>query len=79
MSQRVDSRALPRESPFRTFDEAFAWLAARTNYETMATQRYDARSDTAYLLRPDQHIAARWRQPSLADISSALRCAQGIR
>lgn len=29
---------------FRTFDEAFAWLAARTNYETMATQRYDERT-----------------------------------
>lgn len=28
---------------FRSFDEAFAWLAARTNYETMATQRYDER------------------------------------
>lgn len=33
-----------RHPAFRTFDEAFAWLAARTNYETMATQRYDART-----------------------------------
>lgn len=32
---------MPR--PFRDFDAAFAWLAARTNYETMATQSYDAR------------------------------------
>jgi dihydrofolate synthase/folylpolyglutamate synthase len=34
----------PAPSAFRTFDEAFAWLASRTNYETMATQRYDART-----------------------------------
>ena len=31
-------------TPFRSFDEAFAWLAARTNYETMATVQYDART-----------------------------------
>jgi len=30
--------------PFATFDDAFAWLASRTNYETMATQSYDART-----------------------------------
>jgi len=35
---------LPAKSRFRTFDDAFAWLAARTNYETMAVQRYDART-----------------------------------
>lgn len=32
------------DRPFPDFDAAFAWLAARTNYETMATQRYDART-----------------------------------
>jgi len=35
---------LARSGRFRTFDDAFAWLAARTNYETMAVQRYDART-----------------------------------
>ncbi len=35
---------MPPSRSFRTFDEAFAWLAARTNYETMATQSYDART-----------------------------------
>ncbi len=30
--------------PFPSFDAAFAWLAARTNYETMAVQRYDERT-----------------------------------
>jgi len=30
--------------PFASFDDAFEWLASRTNYETMATQSYDART-----------------------------------
>lgn len=35
----MDSQSLPE-----SFDAAFDWLARRTNYETMATQRYDART-----------------------------------
>ena len=46
--------------------------------EGLATHRYDAQSGAVYLLRPDQHVAARWRTPSVADVRSALRCAQGI-
>ncbi|MDA8258872.1 MAG: FAD-dependent oxidoreductase [Betaproteobacteria bacterium] len=38
----------------------------------VATQRYDARPGTAYLLRPDQHVAARWRRLDAARIESAL-------
>ncbi|WP_432729011.1 FAD-dependent oxidoreductase [Variovorax sp. W6] len=38
----------------------------------LATQRYDARPGTVYLLRPDQHVCARWRQPSAADIRAAV-------
>jgi 3-(3-hydroxy-phenyl)propionate hydroxylase len=38
----------------------------------VATQRYDARPGTAYLLRPDQHVAARWRRFAAARIDSAL-------
>ena len=40
----TDRPKRPSARPFRTYDEAFAWLAARTNYETMATQRYDDRT-----------------------------------
>ena len=37
--------------------------------EGLIAKRYDARPGTLYLLRPDQHVAARWRRfdPSLVD------------
>ncbi|MCE9637106.1 MAG: bifunctional folylpolyglutamate synthase/dihydrofolate synthase [Planctomycetes bacterium] len=41
---------------FRTFEDAFAWLAARTNYETMATQRYDER--TYGIVRAERLLAS---------------------
>lgn len=37
----------------------------------LAAQRYGASAGSAYLLRPDQHVAARWHQPSIQDISIA--------
>jgi 3-(3-hydroxy-phenyl)propionate hydroxylase len=36
-----------------------------------AAQRYDARPGTAYLLRPDQHVCARWRVPTQAAVEAA--------
>jgi 3-(3-hydroxy-phenyl)propionate hydroxylase len=38
----------------------------------LATQRYDAQPGTVYLLRPDQHVCARWRQPTAANIRAAI-------
>jgi 3-(3-hydroxy-phenyl)propionate hydroxylase len=38
----------------------------------LAVQRYDAQPGTVYLLRPDQHVCARWRQPTATHIRSAL-------
>jgi 3-(3-hydroxy-phenyl)propionate hydroxylase len=35
-------------------------------------RRYDARPGTAYLLRPDQHVCARWRTPNEAAVRAAL-------
>ncbi len=38
----------------------------------VAAQRYDARHGTVYLVRPDQHVAARWRLLDPAKIKAAV-------
>jgi len=44
----------------------------------LARARYDAAPGTAYLLRPDGYIAARFRQPTRSALESALARATGI-
>jgi 3-(3-hydroxy-phenyl)propionate hydroxylase len=41
--------------------------------EGLLAQRYDARPGTVYLIRPDQHVAARWRDFDAARVEAALR------
>jgi 3-(3-hydroxy-phenyl)propionate hydroxylase len=43
-----------------------------------AATRYDARPGTVVLLRPDQHVCARWRAPTAADVAAALRRALAL-
>jgi len=38
----------------------------------LAVQRYDAAPGTVYLLRPDQHVCARWRQVETGGVRAAL-------
>jgi 3-(3-hydroxy-phenyl)propionate hydroxylase len=40
-------------------------------------RRYDARPGSAWLLRPDQHVCARWRNPDATAVAGAYRRALG--
>jgi 3-(3-hydroxy-phenyl)propionate hydroxylase len=43
----------------------------------LAARRYDARPGTCYLIRPDQHVAARWRRFDAGAVRAALSRACG--
>jgi 3-(3-hydroxy-phenyl)propionate hydroxylase len=43
----------------------------------LVTKRYNATPGTTYLLRPDQHVVARWRQMDPAQLQAALSRAIG--
>ncbi|PRX36156.1 3-(3-hydroxy-phenyl)propionate hydroxylase [Paraburkholderia sp. BL18I3N2] len=48
--------------------------------EGLAHARYDAKPGTFYLIRPDQHVCARWRQLDAGDVGYALKhalCVEG--
>ncbi|AEG48142.1 monooxygenase FAD-binding protein [Sphingobium chlorophenolicum L-1] len=45
--------------------------------EGLATGRYDLQRGSAYLIRPDQYVAARWRQPTAQGVAAALNRAKG--
>jgi 3-(3-hydroxy-phenyl)propionate hydroxylase len=44
----------------------------------MVSARYDALPGSAYLLRPDGYVAARFRQPTRATLEAALARAGGL-
>jgi 3-(3-hydroxy-phenyl)propionate hydroxylase len=46
--------------------------------EGLLSRRFDLRPGTVYLLRPDQHVCARWRKPAAGQILGALRRALAI-
>ncbi len=49
-----------------------ATAGALVDTEGLAARRYDARAGTCYLIRPDQHVAARWRRFDPAAVQAGL-------
>jgi 3-(3-hydroxy-phenyl)propionate hydroxylase len=43
----------------------------------LVAKRYDAQPGTTYLLRPDQHVLARWRKLDTTKLQAALTRALG--
>ncbi|MBV9561328.1 MAG: FAD-dependent oxidoreductase, partial [Bradyrhizobium sp.] len=52
--------------------------AGHVDREGLATKRYDAEPGTAYLLRPDGYVAARFRHPGRPALEAALARAEGL-
>ncbi len=53
------------------------WIVAIDDCEGLIAARYDGRPGTCYLLRPDQHVCARWRRFDLAAVRTAVARATG--
>ncbi|HSQ82306.1 MAG TPA: FAD-dependent monooxygenase, partial [Casimicrobiaceae bacterium] len=47
-------------------------VAVVEDVQRMLAQRYDARNGTCYLLRPDQHVCARWRRLDATRVTAAV-------
>ncbi|MCA7083512.1 FAD-dependent oxidoreductase [Cupriavidus sp. DB3] len=54
-------------------------IAVVRDRDGIVAQRYDAVPGTAYLIRPDQHVCARWRAVDAGRVMEAMARAQGKR
>ncbi|QCP52518.1 FAD-dependent oxidoreductase [Trinickia violacea] len=64
---------------YRQAGAALADITLLEDTEGIAAQRYDASPGTLYLIRPDQHVCARWRHAEPGDLEAALKRALGVR
>jgi 3-(3-hydroxy-phenyl)propionate hydroxylase len=52
--------------------------SALVDSQQLAWQRYDLQPGTVYLFRPDQHVCARWRHPTAAQVRAAIERALAL-
>lgn len=72
------ARGAPLFAPAPVADDASALFVEHVlDCKKRLAERYDLTPGSVYLMRPDQHVAARWRAPSQADIAAAYRRALG--
>ncbi|CAB3732923.1 FAD-dependent oxidoreductase [Paraburkholderia rhynchosiae] len=60
--------------------EAYSGVSVLHDAEGLASARYDAKPGTFYLIRPDQHVCARWRRLDTLAVGHALKralCVEG--
>jgi 3-(3-hydroxy-phenyl)propionate hydroxylase len=74
---RIPVTVVPVLAPGRGALDAPLAEAAVIDRDGLAAQRYDARPGTCVLLRPDQHVAARWRRFDVAAVQAAVARATG--
>lgn len=69
-----------RALPLRTLlvDGEAAGLERVQDLQGLVARRCDARPGSCYLVRPDQHVAARWRAFDAAAVQRALQRASGV-
>ncbi len=65
-------------APTRPALEALPRTTLVDDCEALVRNRYHLEAGSAYLLRPDQHVAARWRQVDTGRLENALHRALGL-
>jgi 3-(3-hydroxy-phenyl)propionate hydroxylase len=77
--EHVDALPLPTLAIFPAGGRGTvsANVAVLEDIHGLVAQRYDARPGTLYLIRPDQHVCARWRSVDTAKLAAAVRRATG--
>jgi 3-(3-hydroxy-phenyl)propionate hydroxylase len=73
VSLRADARPVPVTAFVvapRTLD--IPGVRVIVDAQGLMAKRYDARPGTTYLLRPDQHVVARWRSLNASAVRVAL-------
>jgi 3-(3-hydroxy-phenyl)propionate hydroxylase len=73
------AQAIPVQMVWITAHDGAAPVGMTTLHDRdgLIAQRLDARPGSAYLIRPDQHVAARWRAVDTDRLQAALQRATG--